>query len=101
MEGVVSYCRFGKRSGVYLYPMLFDDGRSCCCACTLHGHRSLLLPSRLAAVAHLDEHRAAGHQVPEEAYRQLQEEMAREIPSPFRDAPSTASGQLSAVIPLQ
>lgn len=61
----MSYARFGSDSDVYVYCDI--GGYLCCCACRLAsepcGSREFFTTADM--LAHLDEHRAAGHAIPD------------------------------------
>ena len=57
----MSYARFHEGSDVYVYP---DARGLCCCFCHL-GAADFHTADVPTLLKHLDEHRAAGHQVPE------------------------------------
>lgn len=69
----MSYCRFGEDSDVYVFENIV--GRLECCGCDLREHGSFLTKSRTAMLAHLDEHRATGHLVPDYALERLRAEL--------------------------
>ncbi len=64
----MSYCRFSDHSDVYVYGS--PDRRYTCCVCSLSkiwGHATAA-----DMMTHLEEHIAAGHQVPQYAIDRLQ-----------------------------
>lgn len=63
----MSYCRFGE-ADVYVY--LHVDGHLCCCWCRLSDDWEH--PSTDAMIAHLREHIAAGHYVPDDVIPELE-----------------------------
>lgn len=63
----MSYCRWGADSTVYVFP---SDRGICCCDCVLVAG-SVYLPTPVEMLAHLDQHIAAGHQVPRAAIERL------------------------------
>lgn len=70
----MSYARFGcEGSDVYLFPTM--DGQYQCCGCLMQAH-SFITPSIEHFLAHLDEHRKAGHHIPESAMRRIREDIA-------------------------
>lgn len=64
----MSYCRFNE-GDVYVYES--DQGIECC-GCAFGGSKTFATPAD--TVAHLMEHRAAGHDVPQSAIDELQAE---------------------------
>lgn len=68
----MSYCRFSD-GDVYVFPRV--DDRIECCWCKLAGRDNVLLDDERAAIDHLLEHRAAGHEVPQYAIERLENEM--------------------------
>jgi hypothetical protein len=77
----MSYARFGwDDSDVYVY--LDVDGYLTCCSCRLMPerpsgfHEWFKAYNTAAMVAHLDQHRAAGHTVPAATYTELRNEAA-------------------------
>ena len=59
-------------SDIYIYG--FDDDLYCCGNCLLHPeNKTTLLHSKQEIIDHMDAHRAAGHRVPDSAYRILEE----------------------------
>ena len=67
----MSICSKSDDSDVYLF------GRSegfCCHRCTVSDAADVRLPDALAALAHLENHRAAGDLVPDKAFDCLQAE---------------------------
>ena len=78
---LMSYCRFGKDSNVYLYPTF---GKTwVCCNCRLSTeliegigfHHSFALVSLEGVKAHLEAHLEAGHLVPDYAFERVAREM--------------------------
>lgn len=67
----MSYCRFFY-SDVYLYHCVTNE--IVCDGCRLGGGLKSFA-TRSAAIAHLEEHRRAGHDVPEEAFERLRAEI--------------------------
>jgi hypothetical protein len=79
----VSYCRFWwDDSDVYVYADV--SGGITCCACGLAGS-SVNVETPAEMLAHLLEHRAAGHTVPEHALEALREEAGLPLECPDRD----------------
>ena len=71
----MSYARFGcDGSDVYVYWSCY--GGLDCCACWLHPRPfgRFNFPTAAEMIAHLREHQAAGHHVPEDVFRQLEQE---------------------------
>jgi hypothetical protein len=66
----MSYCRFSQ-GDVYLFENVY--GYFDCCGCKLRGMDRFL--TRRETLAHLEEHRSAGHDVPQYAIDRLQEEL--------------------------
>lgn len=77
----MSYCRFNENSDVYLYVTQEDDDRIVwvCCNCCLREEPDGLFASPEEALAHLREHQAAGHKVPQAALDRLEMEIARGV----------------------
>lgn len=75
----MSYCRFGD-ADVYVYMDL--NGSLACCGCILESESSLswFYDSTAAMVAHLAEHRAAGHAIPDDLEADLLEDDADNFP---------------------
>ncbi|KKN49499.1 hypothetical protein LCGC14_0642060 [marine sediment metagenome] len=70
----VSYCRFGTNSHVYVAGSLF--GGIDCLACILHSEgMTATFQTRTEMIAHLEEHRNAGHSVEEHPFNRLREEI--------------------------
>lgn len=76
----MSYCRFGD-GDVYMFPHVW--GMIVCMGCKLAGpHESGLMILDKAfiggeeALEHLQEHRNAGHKVPQDAFDRLRREIA-------------------------
>jgi len=75
----MSYARFGTESDVYVYP----TGAAACAVprsiicdnCALLDGNLFAAPSHAIMLAHLHEHRAAGHRVPEYVFARLLAEM--------------------------
>lgn len=76
-ELIMSYCRRSEGADAYLYGG--DDGFTCS-YCKLRtettGDPDVHLPDRRAALAHLNEHIAAGHNIPDSAIDRLTLEIA-------------------------
>lgn len=68
----MSYCRF-LDADVYVFAS--TTGAFECCGCWLGDH-SFRTPSRTAMIAHLGEHRAAGHHVPDYVFAEFEAEIA-------------------------
>jgi hypothetical protein len=68
----VALCRFGSDSDVYVYYSI--HGGIECCGCRLLDGRLFNLPTEAEMIAHLEQHRRAGHKVPEEAFEELRTE---------------------------
>jgi hypothetical protein len=66
----MSYCRWGEGSDVYVY--LDVNGHLCCCGCQLN--EGWYYDSTRQMLAHLEEHKKAGHLVPEYAAEGLRED---------------------------
>ncbi len=69
----MSYCRFARDSDVYVFESELGIE---CCRCRLLGGRWFRVQGPAEIIAHLLEHRAAGHKVPESALDELREEVA-------------------------
>lgn len=79
----MSYARRGlDGSEVYLYPSgvgeVGPDAPIVCQYCKLQPSGDYLAFSRMSALDHLHEHRAAGHSVPDAATARLEAELATE-----------------------
>jgi hypothetical protein len=74
----MAYCRFTRHSDVYVYEDVL--GGLTCCGCTLRGvdrlGQDFNCPTRGGMIAHLEEHRAAGHKVEEDTCQDLRVEIA-------------------------
>jgi hypothetical protein len=74
----MAYCRFTRQSDVHVYEDV--GGGLTCCGCTLRGvgplGQDFNCPTRSSMIAHLEEHRAAGHEVEEDTFHRLREEIA-------------------------
>ena len=67
----MALCRFGWSSDVYVY---YDvSGGICCCRCPLSEGWNLVLQTEREMIAHLNRHRAAGHEVPDDAFADLED----------------------------
>ena len=72
----MSYCRFSE-GDVYMYPDSF--GAIICCGCNLlRAITSSVFWTPEEALEHLEEHRKAGHTVPERAFNRLRKEIEEE-----------------------
>jgi hypothetical protein len=71
----LSYARFSEgESEVYVYRHIFGDLR--CCSCRiLANHLDFVALTEEDMLAHLNEHRALGHLVPDRAFTRLQAEI--------------------------
>ena len=70
----MSYCRWTSESDVYVYES--SGGFFTCCLCSLRTDgRDLNTKKRSQMIAHLKEHRKAGHEVPQWATDRLIEEI--------------------------
>jgi len=72
----MAYCRFGPDSDVYLY--MSADGCFCCCGCGLIGpglKHNFVASTHREILDHLEQHLAAGHNVPAEAIEELKQEV--------------------------
>lgn len=70
----MSFCRFAEDSHVYVYGTADDE--ICCCACLLMSIDgpdgwNFKTDSAATFLAHLNEHVAAGHLVPERCFERL------------------------------
>jgi hypothetical protein len=65
----MALCRFGSDSDVYVYYSIHGgiEGRGC----QLVANGMLNVPSEERMLAHLEEHRLAGHRVPDVAFEDL------------------------------
>lgn len=68
----MSYARFGW-DGSDVYVFLSVGGKLECCGCSLRP-RIWTYDSTAAMLAHLEDHRAAGHTVPDDCIERLKEE---------------------------
>ncbi|HEY1707631.1 MAG TPA: hypothetical protein VGG10_05160 [Rhizomicrobium sp.] len=64
----MAVCRLGENSDVYVYQSV--EGGFDCGGCIL-GRNNFNAADENAILEHLKEHRAAGHKVPNEAFREL------------------------------
>lgn len=91
----MSYCRWSD-GDVYLYPTEFATAEAPskieCCGCWLEDIGCVTLTGHAAAIAHLEQHRAAGHEVPEYAFERLRFEHANGD-RPVWQAPTAAAGE--------
>ena len=69
----MSYCRFGPKSDVYVFPI--KTGEYECCVCALADGENVTLHNITSMLTHLQGHRDAGHMVPEYAFKRLREEL--------------------------
>lgn len=70
----MSYARFGQESDVYVFS---DGDRLHCVWCRLcRAFESAVYAEYPDMIAHLEEHRAAGHKVPDYALERLRQEGA-------------------------
>jgi hypothetical protein len=67
----MAYCRFGRDSDVYVFEM---EGGIECCRCRIAGG-TFEAGGAAEMIEHLLKHRAAGHAVPDEALRELREDL--------------------------
>jgi hypothetical protein len=68
----MSYARLAEDSDVYVFRCVY--GALECCGCSLSKNHWARFDTTDAMLAHLDEHKAAGHDVPERAIVRLIEE---------------------------
>lgn len=64
----MSYARFGPDSDVYVFGTATGYE---CCRCAFQPPSSHEVATAAEMIAHLREHRAAGHRVPEDAFEDL------------------------------
>lgn len=62
---------YARKSYCDVYVFLSVGGHLECCMCDLPGPSTFTAATTDAMVAHLDAHRAAGHDVPEDTYEGL------------------------------
>ena len=80
----MSYARFGPDSDVYVYS---SECGYVCSWCTLQTEPDpeyddhFVTKSASEMIQHLEQHRAAGHKVPDYTIKELQEEPAEDEPS--------------------
>jgi hypothetical protein len=67
----MAYCRFTRDSDVYVFET--ESGIECCRCRLVGGTFAAGGPAQM--IGHLLEHRAAGHAVPDEALRELREDL--------------------------
>lgn len=65
----MAICRFGPSSDVFL--SYADDGQVECIACRLNARATYRTADKAAMVDHLENHLAAGHKVPPDAFADL------------------------------
>lgn len=65
----MSYARFGSDSHVYVYAR--TGGGIDCCRCAIYDGDIVNVATSGHMIAHLDNHRAAGHLVPDYTYEQI------------------------------
>lgn len=70
----VSYARFAEDCNVYVF--ISNDALECCSCWLQNPSGTYNAMSTAEMIAHLDEHRAAGHQVPDWTYEGLREDQA-------------------------
>ena len=68
----MSYCRMGTDSDVYLIATF---GGWWCCGCRLTDGTEVI-KRRAAVLSHLQDHKAAGHKVPQRAFQRIEREIA-------------------------
>ena len=71
----MAYCRFGADSDVYLN--MSTDDCFCCCGCGLISpwlKQDFVTDKHVEILNHLEQHIAAGHQVPVEAIHEIERE---------------------------
>ena len=68
----MSYARFGRDSDVYVF--LHVNGFFECCGCVFGGEAGRYLTSTADVIKHLEQHKAKGHKVPDDAILDLQKE---------------------------
>jgi len=67
-ESLMSYCRFGPESDVYIY----STGKYLVCdTCKIKGDKSFATLKYSRMVLHLEEHEALGHKVPKKVSEEL------------------------------
>lgn len=71
----MAYARFGPHSDVYVYEDV--RGFLCCMRCDISDDRETRTKSRGEMIKHLEDHRRAGHKVPDEATDELRAEVAK------------------------
>ncbi len=70
----MAFCRRGAESDVYVFEA--EENQFICCRCPLRERGDTVTADQAGMVAHLLEHRAAGHMVPEDALEELRAEAA-------------------------
>ena len=65
----MALCRFGSDSDIYVYYS--THGGIECCGCTLVEGGMFNVASEAQMIVHLEEHRRAGHKVPDVALEDL------------------------------
>ena len=71
----MAYARYGQDSDVYMFETGVAEIE--CCGCRFSPSRSPSFRTRSEAIAHLRNHRSAGHKVPDWAFEDLAEEVGR------------------------
>lgn len=72
---MMSYCRWGSNSAVYVYPDASLGGITCC-GCPSNDDEDFNCRTHEEMIVHLDEHRAKGHPVPDYAFERLRTEVS-------------------------
>ncbi len=65
----MAICRFGDDSDVYVFHNV--HGGIECCGCRLSDASEFNARTEAAMIAHLEQHKTAGHKVPLEAFEEL------------------------------
>jgi hypothetical protein len=65
---------YARKSYCDVYVFLSVGGQLECCMCDLPGPSTFVSTTTAEMVAHLDQHRAAGHDVPADTYAGLRED---------------------------
>jgi hypothetical protein len=71
----MAYARFSSHSDVYVYEDV--RGFLCCMRCDLSDDRETRTKSRGEMIEHLEDHRRAGHKVPDDATAELKVEVTK------------------------
>jgi len=65
----LAICRFGDDSDVYVFYSI--RGGLECCGCRLSASSEFIAGDEAEMIAHLEQHKTAGHRIPPEAFEDL------------------------------